>query len=140
MIKIRRYQNSDYSFVIKNLKEADMFRSDFDSKKILSQKISSAKDSILVAVEDTKVVGSVYLIEDPFHCFIFRLVVNKNYRKRGIGSMLLQEAEMVLKKKGFTNLLLLVNKKETKRLTPFYEKHGYEKSSSKHQLFFKKLN
>jgi ribosomal protein S18 acetylase RimI-like enzyme len=52
---------------------------------------------MIVAVEDDKVVGTVFIIYDPWDSFVYHLGVHPNYQRRGIGSALMEEAEKRLK-------------------------------------------
>ena len=127
-MEIRNYNPSNYREVREILEAGKLFYEVCDSEKNLERKIQKEPDSILVAVEDGRVVGTAFIISG-FIPFIFRLAVHPNYRNRGIGMKLMQFAEQVLKEKGHShaNILLAVNDEELQKL---YERHGYEKGNT----------
>ena len=70
-----------------------MFDKNWETKENLSQKMKRNPDSILVAVESDKVIGCVFIMEDGWTSFIWRLAVASEYQNKGIGSQLLEKAE-----------------------------------------------
>lgn len=125
MIEIRNYQASDYQVVREILEKGNLFYDVCDSENNLERTIKQEPDSILVAVENGKVIGTVCTVSG-FIPFIFRLAVHPNYRNRGIGMKLMQSAEQVLKKKGHSHGNILVDANDTE-LQKMYERHGYER-------------
>ena len=139
MVKVRGYTDNDYEDLRQNLQDAGLNNINWDSREILQKKIEAAPDSILVAEDDGKVVGNVYLVEDPWNSFIFRLSVREDYRDKGIGTLLMQEAEARLKSKGVSRVSVLVRDSELERLTGFYGDHGYIPMHPNHKVFTKSL-
>ncbi len=123
-IHIRDYADSDYEDVRKNLEDGALFDADWDSRENLTHKIERNPGSIIVAIADHEVIGNVYIVEDGWAAFIFRLAVRKPYRRRGIATMLLKEAEKRLAEKGVKEVALLVRNEEDE-LKSFYGKRGY---------------
>jgi len=124
-IKIRSYTPADFPSVKENLSNAEMYEENWDNEKNLNEKIKRNPDSILVAEEDGKVVGNIFVVEDGWGSWIFRLAVNENRRKEGVGTLLLQSAENLLKKRGIKEVALLIEKKK-EHLKDFYGKRGYK--------------
>ncbi len=139
MVEIRAYVDDDYKSVKINLEEAEMYDPDYDSREKLHRKISSSPESILVAVVDNEVVGSVYFIPDHWDSLIFRLNVKRSHREKGIGSLLLSEAERRLREKGCTSVSLLVDENQLGRLSPFYERREFQKVDNNYRYFYKLL-
>lgn len=137
-LQIRAYASSDYPRVRRNLLEGNIFDQEMDAEERLSEKISRDPESILVATIDNKIVGNVFIVEDGWAAFVFRLAVVKEYRNRGIGKRLMQEAEERIRKKGYNELHILVHTDETE-LQGYYEKLGYLKGN-KYQWMYKSLN
>lgn len=127
-VSTRPYQSGDYASVRKNLEEGGIFYEDMDSEVRLRQKIERNPGSIIVAEKDSDVVGSVFLVEDGWGAFAFRLVVSKAHRKLGIGSGLMKTAEKEAQKRGYNELHILVGEEE-KDLQSYYEELGYGKGS-----------
>lgn len=123
-IKIRSYVDSDYPQVKKNLTDGGLFLKNWDTRKNLARKILLNPNSILVATIDKQVLGNIYIVEDGWSAKIARLCVQEEQRNRGIGSMLLTEAEKILKEKGKKEIALYVDE-DNLNLKNFYKKRGY---------------
>jgi len=124
-IKIRKYSLADYPSVREILQASKLFYEPNDSESNLRRVIGDDPDSILVAVENRRVVGTAFT-ESGFIPFIFRVAVHPEYRNRGIGEKLMQSAEEVLKNKGHSeaNILVAIDESENQLR---YERQGYEK-------------
>ena len=55
---------------------------------------------------------------------LHKLYVHPDYQRLGLGGSLLKRAEQVARKRGFSTIILAVNKKNT-RAVAAYRKHGY---------------
>ena len=139
MIKIRNYKDSDYEDVITNLKQAYMFNPISDKRETLKRKIKANPGSIIVAEVDNKVVGQQFFIEDQWRGFLFRLSIRKQYRKKGIGSLLIKEAEKRLKRKGVKEIDFYVREHHFPKLKNYYKKLGYHTYKDKRFLLYKRL-
>lgn len=124
-IKIRSYTPSDFPSVKENLSQAGMYEENWDNEKNLDEKIRRNPGSILVAEEDGKVIGNIFVVEDGWGSWLFRLAVDESRRKQGIGTMLLRDAEKLIKQRGIKEVALLVDVKK-EHLKAFYQKRGYE--------------
>lgn len=120
--KIRSYKPSDYKKVKELLILCNLFDKSYDTPKKFAKK--KPKGSIIVAVDNSKVVGFVLFTWDGWDSSIYRLSVHPDYRKRGIGTKLLEEAEKRLKRLGadVTSLRVHVNNKEA---LEFFRKRRY---------------
>lgn len=138
MIEIRRYRDADYDDVKINLEEGALFNDSVDTRESLGARIQANPDSILVATVGDKVVGSVYILEDRWNSFIFRLAVRKDFRERGIGSRLMEESENVLRTKRIRNVALFVRSNH-EELVDYYKNRGYTPMDMLHQCMWKDL-
>ena len=79
---------------------------------------------IILAIDNGKVVGGI-AIDKVYYCLavVKYLVVDEEYRNRGIGTELLYRAEELLRMRGINVAFLTVNPKQTK--ASFYAKRGY---------------
>jgi len=125
MVDIRCYQTTDYLAVRRILEAGELFWDVSDSRERLRRKIQDDPDSILVAVEDERVVGAQFIMTD-FMPFLFRLAVHPEYKRRGIGGALMQRAEELLRKRGHNHVNILVEANDVE-LQESYERRGYEK-------------
>ena len=138
MVEIRDYTNADYEAVRTNLVDGNLFNPDKDTREVLNSKIKASPGSILVAAIDGQVVGNVYLLQDSWNSFIFRLAVRKDFRKQGIGSLLMKEAENRLKSAGTAAISLFIREDDSE-LRYYYTKRGYEPMEHFHRFMHKRL-
>ncbi len=134
---IRSYTTEDYFSVKETLIEGELFDKTWDAEAMLTKRITDKPDSIVVAVINDEVIGCIYLIDDVLP-FVFRLVVKKQFRRQGIGKMLIQEASKRLKEHGHTELALLVDDRK-ERLKNWYKEQGFQQSEKTWRGFWKKL-
>ena len=140
MISIRNYTNDDYQGVKALLQEADLFASTWDSQENLKGMILQDRESILVAVEGNVIVGNIFIIPfGPKVAHLYRLVVKKEYRKRGIASQLIQKAESIIKKKGGVEIGLYVDTQH-EELKTFYKKRNFKTSGKEFIHMWKELH
>ena len=90
----------------------------------LDQLMNLNPNSCLVAKEDGQIIGSVIGAFNGRRAWIYHMAIDPYWQKKGYGSMLLNEIERALKKKGVTKILLGVLLTNLK-VVPFWEKHGY---------------
>lgn len=127
-IIIRPYKPIDYKIVKRNLEEGGLFYTGMDSEDRFKEKIRRNPDSILVAEVDGKIVGNVLFVEDGWAAFGFRLAVNKKYRRRGIGTKLMAAVENISRKRGYSEIHILVNESEV-GLKQYYSRIGYKEGN-----------
>ena len=138
MVLIRYYKDSDYKDVKQTLKEGKLYDDIWENRKNLRRKIKRDPESILLAINDNKIIGCVFIVEDGWNAFIWRLAVRKKYRRQGIGKTLMQKAEEIIKKRGIKESSLFVDTKNY-YLKQWYKKQRYLKTSD-YAFFYKKLN
>jgi ribosomal protein S18 acetylase RimI-like enzyme len=137
MVSIRFYTDSDYKEIKQVLKEGGLFDEIWEDRRNLKRKIERDPESILLAIKNKKIVGCVFIVEDGWNAFIWRLSVRKKYRKKGIGLMLMQKAEEIVKSRGINETSLFVETKN-KFLKDWYKKQDYIKTKD-YTFMYKKL-
>ncbi len=128
-IQIRPYRAADYSAVRKILVEGGLFDRVWDRRSNLSRKTRYNARSVLVAVAESKVIGSVYISYDGWEGFIYRLAVLSDYRKQGVGTLLMRSAERELRKLGAKEVAIFVDAKNA-GLQTYYKRRGYKLSKA----------
>lgn len=96
-----------------------------DNAEEMAKILRRDRDLFLVACDGERVIGSVIGGWDGWRGTVWRMVVHPDYRRRGVGRMLLEELHARLKAKGALRVMLgfhLVN--ET--AYAFYRSMGYE--------------
>jgi GNAT superfamily N-acetyltransferase len=128
-IIVRTAEKQDLSQLTVLCKELGYPSQNHDVKKRLEKIQNSHSDIILVAVEKGMVIGWVHVFSalrlesDPF-AEIGGLVVSSKQRGKGVGKILVSEAEKWAKGNGFVNIRV---RSKTSRIKTrqFYEKEGY---------------
>jgi ribosomal protein S18 acetylase RimI-like enzyme len=92
---------------------------------VIDKKLAVGDGLLFVAVADGKVVGSIMAGYDGHRGWIYSLAVLPGYRRRGLGSRLVQHAEEQLTLLGCPKInLQIMNGNEA--VESFYRKLGYE--------------
>lgn len=130
-MKIRPYTDQDYPSIEAILKANKMHDEVWDHRDNLASMISRDPESVLVAEIDGEIVGNVIITDYGNNVsYLFRLSVKDSYKKQGVGTLLLKEAEALLKKRGTKEIALVVHA-ERDDLKAYYEKRGYSTSGNK---------
>lgn len=87
------------------------------------EKLRVEPESVLVAVEDGAIVGSVMHGYDGHRGWLYGVAVAPSHRGRGIGAALVRAAEAALAARGCLKINLQV--REGNAATGFYERLGY---------------
>jgi ribosomal protein S18 acetylase RimI-like enzyme len=95
-----------------------------DKPDEIQKKLQRDPDLFLVAEVDGKLVGTVMGGFDGRRGMVYHLAVAEQYRKEGIGEMLMDELERRLKAKGCIRCYLLVTA-ENEDARSFYERRGW---------------
>lgn len=127
MASIRYYNDSDYDDLKSVLQEGGLYEETWETKDGLSRKIKKDPQSILIAELDGEVVGCVFIVEDGWNAFVWRLCVKNNQRKKGIGSLLMRRVEEIVKERGLGESSLFVDPSND-MLIKWYEKQGYKRA------------
>jgi ribosomal protein S18 acetylase RimI-like enzyme len=64
-----------------------------DSAEAVQRLISRDAEALVLVMDDQQIVGSLVIGWDGWRCHLYRLAVSPQYRRRGIGSALLELAE-----------------------------------------------
>lgn len=138
MATIKFYEDHFYNDVKQILQECNLYDETWEDRKNLKRKIERDPQSILIAEENNKIIGCVFIVEDGWNAFIWRLCVKESHRKKGIGSLLMQKAEDIIKKRGIKEASLFVDSKNDS-LKEWYKKQNYIKTSD-WTFMYKKLD
>ncbi len=128
-MKLKNYQDSDFAQLEELLKTSGLFQPNLDTQNIYSAKIKSDDESIILAVQDNRIVGCVFFVYDPWISTIFHLGVHPEYRNNGIATQLLSDAEKIIQDRGVNSVGIYVEDKNEKILE-FYRKRGYNEFDS----------
>lgn len=129
--KIVELTNNSYAVAYKQ--EFLVTRANDTNEKILEELQNGVK--IFVAEIKGEIVGAVrYEIKDGV-VKLYKLAVMPEYRKQGIGGLLIQKVFDVVKELGYKKVKIEVH--EGKGLIPYYEKFGFKtKERSQHKSHY----
>ena len=108
--------------------------------EIYKSKLEDNNSYYIVAVEDDKIVGVLISeIQVKIHrakkqCFVDDLIVDENYRNRGIGRQLLQNAVDYAKDQD-CEVIELTSYRDNVNAHRFYENNGFKKHSYKFKQY-----
>jgi ribosomal protein S18 acetylase RimI-like enzyme len=127
MIRLREFTPDDYDAVFALWQNAGdglgIGRS--DTREEIAKKLQRDPDLFLVAEDDGKIIATVIGGYDGRRGLVYHLAVDRAYRGRGIGTMLMEEVERRLRAKGCLRAYLLV-KRGNEAVVEFYRHRGWE--------------
>lgn len=95
-----------------------------DSIEEIQKKIQRDPDLFLLAETEGEIVGSVIGGYDGRRGMIYHLAVRQNFRKQGVGDLLLSEVEKRLQARGCVKCYLLIVA-DNENAAHFYENRGW---------------
>lgn len=122
--QIRNYKDSDFPKLEQLLKDIGIYYEPLDKKDIFKKKVEYDPESIILAEDDDKLIGTVFIIYDPWNSCVYHLGVQPDYRNRGIANKLMDKAEERLKARGINEITLFVEE-ENSKVVEFYKKRGW---------------
>ena len=96
-----------------------------DTPGEIQKKLARDPDLFLVAEEDEQIIGTIIGGFDGRRGMLYHLAVSASFRRRGIGSRLMDEVESRLRAKGCIRCYLMVTAENADGMR-YYERHGWE--------------
>ena len=97
-----------------------------DTSEEIQKKLEHDPDLFLVAEEGGQIIGTAIGGFDGRRGLLYHLAVAASFRRRGIGSRLMEEVETRMRAKGCLRCYLLVTTDNPVGMA-YYEKHGWER-------------
>jgi ribosomal protein S18 acetylase RimI-like enzyme len=126
MIALRAATSDDITAVLSFWSEATAEPSSTDDARGIAGLLERSPGSLVLAVEGDTIVGSVIAGWDGWRGTIYRLAVAPIYRRRGIASQLVHEAEAQLRAHGVRRMHLIVSRAGGAAAESFWISAGYE--------------
>ncbi|MBQ6492323.1 MAG: GNAT family N-acetyltransferase [Erysipelotrichaceae bacterium] len=95
-----------------------------DTREGIEKFLNRNPDTFFVAEEDDKIVGVIMAGNDGRRGFIYHTSVHPEYRRRGIGTALVDETMKALKELGINKVAMVVFERNTDG-NAFWEKQGF---------------
>ena len=114
--------------------EEQVFTHDIYSKGMIESNIQNPTYTTLVVDIDDVVVGFITVSTVLDESELLKIAVSKSKQTRGVGSLLLESVEDMLRCSGTASMFLEVRADNTSAI-PFYEKHGYQKISIREKYY-----
>ena len=128
MYKIRKMDINDYPQIInlwKNTPGVGLNEND-DSERSIKLFLKKNPNICFVSeLENGEIIGTIMAGNDGRRGHVYHLMVKDEYRKKGIGKKLLEEAENGLRKEGIRKIFLVVFK-ENEIGNIFWENNEYK--------------
>ena len=115
----------------------DNLISDFDdfwNYSVFKSELESVSSHYLVVKDNSKIIGFAGIKVTVPDCDIMNIVVKKDFRNQGIGSLLLKELINLSKSLNVKNLFLEVNERNTPAIL-LYNKFGFKKISTRKNYY-----
>jgi ribosomal protein S18 acetylase RimI-like enzyme len=125
-MRIRPFQLADEPAVVELWKRCELTRPWNDPHKDIARKMKVNPEMFLVGEidGDGRIIASVMVGYEGHRGAINYLAVDPDYRRRGLGRMLIDEAERLLKQVGCPKINLFVRSSNASVIA-FYESLGY---------------
>ncbi|RLG50420.1 MAG: hypothetical protein DRO00_08700 [Thermoproteota archaeon] len=130
LVEIRRLVPDDYEKMIRLWEEAGLpyKPKGRDSRESIEKQMKENPDFVIGAFDGERLIGTIIASFDGRKGWINRLAVHPEYRRRGIGQLLIRKAETVFKEKGAWVICALIER-ENKPSLNLFEKCGYKPSN-----------
>jgi len=124
-VSIREFTVGDYESLYELWKQAGLVIRPGDDRDGVILKLQRDPDLFLVAMQGRELVGSVMGGWDGRRGWIYHLAVKPSHRRQGIATILLDELERRLAKKGARKVNAQIYRSNTTSLR-FFDASGYE--------------
>ena len=123
-MQLKYYCPTDFSGLETLLKKAGVYYEPLDREDIIRKKIEYDPSSIIIAQESGQIIGTVFIIYDPWLSFVYHLGVHPQHRGKGAADSLMNEAEKILSERGVRIATLFIEEGNEKSID-FYKRRAW---------------
>jgi len=124
-VTIRSARPDEIDEILKVWRDAGLGIRPGDAPGSLESLLAHDPESLLVAEEDGRIVGTLIAVWDGWRAGLYRLGVHPDFRRRGIGTALVHAGEQRLAARGATRIIAAVGR-ENSAATRFWKSVGYD--------------
>ncbi|MCF6094394.1 GNAT family N-acetyltransferase [Microaerobacter geothermalis] len=124
-MNIRSFRLGDYAEITSIWKETGLEQTETESLDALAKQLAWDSELVLIAEDHDRVVGVIVGTIDGTRAYFYRLAVDPEYQKKGIGTQLVKALEKRFEEKGASRVFIMVNQ-DNEKVIPFYQELGYE--------------
>lgn len=124
-MELRRATTDDVDAVLAFWADATTVESATDDVDGLTTLLARAPGSLILAVDDDGIVGTVIAGFDGWRAAMYRIAVRPSYRRHGLGRALVAEAERALCEQGARRFHMIVQR-DAAPANAFWQAVGYE--------------
>ena len=125
MLVIRPYKEVDETQVIQIWADCGLVVPWNDPQADISRKLAVQRHLFLVGCEDCDIIATAMAGYEGHRGWINYLAVKPDHQRTGIGKLMVEEAERLLKAEGCPKINLQV-RSSNEKMIKFYEKIGYK--------------
>ena len=122
---IRAARRDEIGDVLSLWEDAGLGKRPGDALGSIERLLDHDPESLLVAEEDERMVGTLIAAWDGWRAGLYRLGVLPDFRRRGIGTALVHAGEQRLAARGATRIIAAVGR-ENSAATRFWKSVGYD--------------
>ncbi|MGO4344624.1 GNAT family N-acetyltransferase [Paenibacillus sp. FSL A5-0031] len=123
-MNVRSFQLSDYRSITALLEEVLTEECYEQTMEAFARQLSWDSDLVLVAVENSEIVGMIIGTIDNNKGYYYRIAVSPLHRRKGIGKTLIQALRQRFEQRRVTKILITADE-HNEPVLPLYESMGY---------------
>ena len=135
-VEIRVYKPTDYPELRRLYEAAGWFDESVDSEEMINDQVKKDPSSVLVAVSNGEIVGTVTLLATGRLALFFRLISKED--EKDIRRQLLEKGESLFVKKGYKRIDIIAPEQDHAKHQE-YIKNGFVKGNS-YRWFWKETS
>jgi ribosomal protein S18 acetylase RimI-like enzyme len=129
-IVVRRCRQDEVADVVRVWAEADAQPTVTDDEASVEVLLARDADSLLVAEDEGRIVGTLIAGWDGWRGNLYRIAVVPGHRRRGIATQLVREGEALLQARGALRVSAIVTEHEPHAVA-FWSAAGYEQQAQR---------
>ncbi|MGG1638081.1 GNAT family N-acetyltransferase [Paenibacillus sp. FSL K6-3182] len=123
-MNVRSFQLSDYRSITALLEEVLTEECYEQTMEAFARQLSWDSDLVLVAVENSEIVGMIIGTIDNNKGYYYRIAVSPLHQRKGIGKTLIQALRQRFEQRRVTKILITADE-HNEPVLPLYESMGY---------------